>query len=236
MSDAGKPFGLFATFLIGAFALLVSQLSGIVVLSGWYGLRLGEVATLTQDGGALILFIFVSAPVQVALLAMAARSRGSVAEYLGYKLPRRGEVIVAVAAVVALIAVGDAASWLAGRNIVDRFQSDMYQAAKNADQLPLLLVAITVLIPISEETLFRGFLFRGWLRTPGDAWRVIVFTAGLFAIIHVQYDWFLIAQVFASGLLFGWVRWGSGSTILTMVMHGLVNLEGLIETMLTYNG
>src|SRR5262249_56051275 len=117
-------------------------------------------------------------------------------EYLGYKLPRRGEVIVAVAAVVALFAVGDAASWLAGRNIVDRFQSDMYQAAKNADQLPLLLVAITVLIPISEETLFRGFLFRGWLRTPGDAWRVIVFTAALFPIIPVHYDWFLIAQAF----------------------------------------
>ena len=82
MSGAVKPFGIFATFLIGAFALLASQLSGIVVLSGWYGLRLGEVATLTQDGGALVLFIFVSAPVQVALLALAARSRGSVAEYL----------------------------------------------------------------------------------------------------------------------------------------------------------
>src|SRR5262249_14913323 len=151
------------------------------------GLRLGEVATLAQDGGALILFIFVSAPVQVVLLFWAARSRGNAAEYLGYKLPRRGELIVAIVAVAALIAAGDAASWFAGRNIVDRFQSDMYQAAKNADLLPLLLVAITILIPIGEETLFRGFLFRGWLRTPGDAWRVIVFTAGLFAIIHVQY-------------------------------------------------
>ena len=60
-SGAVKPFGIFATFLIGAFALLASQLSGIVVLSGWYGLSLGEVSALTQDGGALILFIFVSA-------------------------------------------------------------------------------------------------------------------------------------------------------------------------------
>src|SRR6476646_4746649 len=77
LSDAEKPFDLFATFLIGAFALLASQLSGIVVLSGWYGLRLGEVSTLTQDGGALILFIFVSAPLQVALLVLAARSRGT---------------------------------------------------------------------------------------------------------------------------------------------------------------
>ena len=62
LSNVGKPFGLFATFLIGAFALLASQLSGIVVLSGWYGLQLGEVATLTQDGGALTLFILYRRP------------------------------------------------------------------------------------------------------------------------------------------------------------------------------
>ena len=54
-------------------------------------------------------------------------------------------------------------------------------------------------------------------------------------MIHVQYDWFLIAQVFAFGLLFGWVRWATGSTILTMLLHALVNLEGMIETILTTN-
>jgi membrane protease YdiL (CAAX protease family) len=33
--------------------------------------------------------------------------------------------------------------------------------------------------------------------------------------------------------LFGWIRWATGSTILTMLLHGLVNLEGVIETVLT---
>ena len=75
MSDAVKPFGVFATFVIGAFALFVGQLSGILALSLGYGLKLSEVATLAQDGGAIVLFIFVSAPVQVALLALAASSR-----------------------------------------------------------------------------------------------------------------------------------------------------------------
>ena len=65
-----------------------------------------------------------------------------------------------------LIAIGDAVSWLAGRSVVDRFQTDIYQAANSVGQLPLLLAAVTVLIPIGEETLFRGFLMRGWLRSP----------------------------------------------------------------------
>lgn len=226
-------FGVFSTFAIGAIALLVGQLAGIAALSSWYGLTLGQVATVSQDGGAIILFIFVSAPVQVAILALAARSKGNIADYLGYKLPRRSEVIIGVAILAAVIVAGDIVSWLAGRNIVDRFQTDIYEAAKSANLLPLLLFAITILIPIGEETLFRGFLFRGWLRSPRQAWPVILITAGLFAIVHVQYDWFLIAQVFVFGILFGWIRWATGSTLLTMLLHGLVNLEGMIETMLT---
>jgi len=188
---------------------------------------------LSLDGGAIVLFIFVSAPVQVAILALAASYKDSVAEYLGYRLPRRRETMIALVVLVALIAAGDAVSWLAGRHIVDRFQSDIYQAAKSANLLPLLLVAIIVFIPVGEESLFRGFLFKGWLRSPRSAWPVIIVTAAIFAVIHVQYDWFLIAQVFVFGVFFGWIRWATGSTILTMLLHGLVNLEGMIETMLT---
>src|SRR5262245_55753969 len=100
-----KWFGVVATLAIGASALLAGQLSGIAALSAWYGLNLTQVGALSQDGGAIVLFIFVSAPVQVAILALAASYKGSVAEYLGYKLPRRREAIVAIVAVVALIGV-----------------------------------------------------------------------------------------------------------------------------------
>jgi len=228
-----KPWGVLATFAIGAFALLCGQFSGIAALSGWYGLDLKQISTVTQDGGAIVLFILVSAPVQVAVLLAAAAVKGNPVEYLAYKLPRRSEMMVGLAALVILIAIGDTVSWLSGRNVVDRFQTDIYQAAKGASLLPLFLVAITVFIPITEESLFRGFLFRGWLMSPRYAWHVIVLTAGIFAVIHVQYDWFLIAQVFAFGLLFGWIRWASGSTLLTILLHGLVNLEGIIETVLS---
>jgi len=235
VTGAIKPWGVFATFVLGAIALLAGQLSGIAALGSLYGFNLGDVATVSQDGGAIVLFIFVSAPVQVAVLLVAAAYKGNAAAYLGYMLPRRSEVVFGVATVAALIVLGDAVNWLAGRNIVDRFQTDIYQAASNANMLPLLLVAITIFIPVTEESLFRGFLFRGWLRTPQHAWPVIVFTAGLFAIIHVQYDWFLIAQVFAFGVVFGWMRWATGSAILTMLLHGLVNLEGMVETILSLN-
>jgi hypothetical protein len=233
MSDEVKPWGIFATFALGAIALIGGQLSGLAAVSRLYGFDLNQVAVISRDGGAFILFICVSAPVQVILLLAAAGYKGNVAAYLGYKLPRRSEVLFGIAALAALIVVGDVVSLLAGRNIVDPFQSDIYQAAQGANLFPLLLFAITILIPMTEESLFRGFLFWGWLRSPRSAWPVIAITAGLFAVIHVQYDWFLIVQVFAFGILFGWMRWVTGSTILTMLLHGLVNLEGMIETLLT---
>src|SRR5215467_5384336 len=228
-----KPWGFLATFALGAIALLVGQFSGIAAVSWWYDLDLKQIASVSQHGGAIILFILVSAPAQVAgLLAMAAY-KGNAAEYLGYKLPRGSEVVFGIAVLAVLIVIGDTVSWLAGRNIVDRFQTDIYQAASGANLFPLLLIAITIFIPVTEESLFRGFLFRGWLKAPSHAWPAIATTAGLFAIIHVQYDWFLMTQVFAFGLLFGWMRWATGSTILTMLLHALVNLEGMIETILT---
>jgi hypothetical protein len=49
-------------------------------------------------------------------------------------------------------------------------------------------------------------------------------------VVHVQYDWFVIVQVFGFGVVLGWMRWMSGSTLLTMALHALINLEGMIET------
>ena len=30
--------------------------------------------------------------------------------------------------------------------------------------------------------------------------------------------------------MLGWMRWATGSTILTILLHAMINLEGMIET------
>jgi membrane protease YdiL (CAAX protease family) len=228
-----KPWGRFATFGIGLLAMLVGQFGALLVLAWWMDASLATMPDFGGDGLAVTLIIFVSTPIQLLLLATFAQRRGgNPAAYLGLILPRRSEVVFGVVAVVALIIAGNLLSGLLGKNIITPFQSDIFRTAEAAGFLPfvLLLIAVVVVTPLGEETLFRGFLFQGWLQSPRDAWPVIVGTALLWAIIHVQYDWYVTGQIFAFGLLLGWIRWCTGSTLLTILLHALINSEGMLET------
>jgi len=230
ISDA-KPWGRWATFGLGLTAMLVGQIAALMAVMWWYGLGLAQLPNLASDGVFVSLIVCISTPVQVLLLARMARWRGAdPTDYLGLTLPRKGDVVVGIIAVAVFVVLADGISWLLGRDIVTQFQLDTYRTASAAGWLPWLLLTVVVVAPIGEETLFRGFLFRGWHRSPRDIWPVIVVTALLWAVVHLQYDPYVIAQVFAYGLVLGWLRWVTGSTILTILLHGLINFEGMVET------
>ncbi len=226
------PWGRFATLGLGAVALFAGQIVALVALTWYFGLSLMRLPDLSADGVAVVIIILVSTPIEVALLMLFAQRCGPAAEYLGWTLPRRADAVVGFITIAVFIALADLVSWLTGHAVVTAFQTDIYTTASAQGWLMLLWLAIIVVTPFGEETLFRGFLFRGWFREPKDAWFAIIATGGLFALLHVQYDWFVIAQVFCFGLLLGWMRWVSGSTVLTMMLHGFINFEGMIETLI----
>jgi len=233
MNEETNAWGRGATLALAVLALFAGQIVSLLALTWWYGQNLGHLPNFSGDGVAITLVIAVSTPIQVGLLALFAKRTGvSAAEYLGLKWPSGGEFLFGLAATVTLIVAGNLLSWLLGQNLVTPFQTNIYTTASAAGWLLWLLIAVAIITPIGEEILFRGFLFRGFLRKPGDAWAVIVLTSLLWAIIHVQYDWYVIAQIFAFGLLLGWLRWASGSTILTILLHALINAEGMLETVL----
>ena len=231
-----KPWGRWATLGLGLIAALVAQMPALAAIIWWWGLDLVHLPDIASEGVTVTLLICISTPVQVLLLAVMARQTGAnAADYLGFKLPRKSDVVVGIIVVLVFIAVADGASWLLRRDIVTQFQSDIYRTARTAGWLPWLVLAVVVVAPIGEETLFRGFLFRGWNRSPSDAWAAIIVTALLWALVHVQYDLYFMGQVFAYGIVLGWFRWVSGSIILTMLLHGLINFGGMVETFMAFH-
>jgi hypothetical protein len=185
------------------------------------------------DGVMVTLFILISNPVTVAVLAAAvAFAHADFAKYMGLMRPSRRDVAVAVIWLVVLIAAGDAALYLSGRALVTPFQLQSYTTAKTEGWLPAMAFAAIIVAPAGEEIMFRGFLFRGFVRSPRSAWPGIIVISLLWAALHLQYDWTGMAQIFVIGLFLGWVRWRSGSILLTFFLHALFNLEGTMETVL----
>src|SRR5207302_10415551 len=110
--------------------------------------------------------------------------RSDAVHCLGFALPRKSDVLVCVIVVLIFILVVDGTSWLLGRDIVSPFQLEIYRTASAAGYLPWLWLTVAMVAPIGEESLFRGFLFRGWQRRSYGPWPVIVMTGSVWAVIH----------------------------------------------------
>jgi membrane protease YdiL (CAAX protease family) len=229
-----KIWGRWATLGLAVAAALVAQIPALMACFWRYGPKLANWPDIANDGVAVALLVCISTPVQVAILALFGRLAGATATaYLGLTLPRRRDIALVIGAAAILVAVDAGSGWLRDQDIVTPFQRNIFRSASAAGIMPWLLLTTVVVAPIGEETLFRGFLFRGWHRSPRDVWAAIGATALLWAIIHVQYDPIALAQIFVFGLVLGWMRWTTGSTIATILLHGLLNGAAAFETMVT---
>jgi membrane protease YdiL (CAAX protease family) len=225
-----KVWGLWATLAFAILAFVLGQAMGIAALSL---LKNFDPARVDSDGTAVAIYTLVGNPVEIVTLVLATRLSGTDAlEYLGLDIPRWRDVAIAAAGLLVVIAAADALTFALGKEMVPAFQLDLHRSAQAEGTLPWLWLAIIVAAPVGEELLFRGFMFRGFVHEPRDALPGILVIALIWSMLHVQYDWFGTAQVFAIGVLFGFVRWRTGSTTLVILLHMLLNLESVVETVI----
>jgi membrane protease YdiL (CAAX protease family) len=229
------PWGPISTVAWGLAALFMSFVALVVVVLGlrWSGVWREPVSS--SDGKVIAFVLLASVPAELAVLIFAARlRRWPPAIYLGLVWPRRAEVIVAaVAVIVTTLTFFAINTVLIGTGHGDAFfsssQSEQWRSAADTGWLFWLLVAVVVAAPIGEEVMFRGFLFRGLAR-PGWEVHAIGATALAWALLHTQYSYFVVGEIFLDGLMLGWFRWASGSTALTIGMHMFMNALAMFTT------
>jgi CAAX protease family protein len=227
-----KIWGYWTTLGWSIVAFLVGQFAGFGALLWLHGGALDSVLQTPFDGVLVTIFISLSNPVTIGVLAIAVRlARSNLSDYFALKWPAAHDLAFGIVALVVLIAAGDALLYLSGRDLVTAFQLQSYTTAAAAGWLPAMFAAAIVIAPAGEEVVFRGFLFRGWVRSPRSVWPAIIVISILWATLHIQYDWTGILQIFVIGLFLGWMRWRSGSLVLTFLLHALFNLEGTLETL-----
>jgi uncharacterized protein len=220
-------FLVFAAMFAGQIAVVV-----IFVLEKRGSVDLGSVIQLVAGSGlAISLSVIAGLPAVLAALWLAIRfSRTPFADYLALRWTSWRNLLIGIGGLTILVLGWDMLSRAAGRDVTPDFMVDVLKSARSDGALWLLVLAFCVAAPISEELFARGFLYRGWsetfLKVPG----AIVLSSLVWTGLHLQYDWFFFGEVFCIGLWLGYLRYRSGSTWLTIVIHGLNNFGAVMQT------
>jgi len=178
-------------------------------------------------GLLLSLSIVISAIVCIGLIYIIIKARrgATVADYLGFKSIGTGTVLVALAVSVAFIVL----SVLVNMGLNRSADPDiMVQAYATSVWPALFWMAVVVFGPFFEEVLFRGFLFEGFRHTRIGIAGTVVLTSLVWAGFHLQYGLFEIATIFVLGVIFGIVRYKTGSLWPPMIMHAFNNLMAVL--------
>lgn len=213
-------------------------------IAGWVAMQIAVFAAMVaaSDSGAdletfashavvISIVAVVAAPVEVGIVALAIRfARCGFADYLALAWPRPRDLAIGLLCLLALLPLADFSTYMSGRGIIPPFVVDAYTSARDSGTLWLLGIALVVAAPLTEEIVFRGFMFRGLQASRIGAAGAVVLPSAIWAAMHVQYDLFFIVQIFVLGLVLGWLRWRSESTFLTMVLHAIINLSSLVQT------
>jgi membrane protease YdiL (CAAX protease family) len=127
---------------------------------------------------------------------------------------------LAAAVPAAAVTFGAAVAW------VTLLPHGLRAPGADADATPWL--AAIVLAPVAEELLCRGAAYHAAARLAPPRLAVVL-SAVLFAFLHGLNGiyWLELVHRFVAGLVFGWLRWRSGSLLPSMCAHALHNAAAL---------
>ena len=231
------PWGLGATIgwsLLIGFAMLMVQGAvlftyGFAVTAATGQRQMPDPKELAENGLVLSLATLTSAPMVVGLCVLFAWLRRKPSDYLGLRMPAARVTLRWMGWFVLFAAASDILTVLIGRSIVPDF---MVRAIQTAVVPPLLWLAVVIAAPVSEEFFFRGFLFEGLHRSRLHAGGAILITSLLWTVIHQQYDLWQLMWIFTAGILLGIARVKTGSLLLCILLHGLMNLIATMEAII----
>ena len=239
--EARRPprqrWGFWATCAWGIAILAVTQAAQlaamIAVLLAWRRIDPASFPTTARAVGSHAIIVSVMAlaglPTMLLGIALATRlARVRFAEYVALKpLDAAGFGLGLACTFGYLVAVG-LFGYFSGRGLTLPFTQELYASARASGTLVPMIVMVVVAAPIYEELLFRGLLLRGWAASRIGAVGAVILTSLIWAGLHVQYDVITMGQIFVLGLILGWLRMRTGSTLTTIALHGIASLGALI--------
>lgn len=201
-------------------------IGGIVIFTPMFLLQeylkkfLSEQNLNTLFGFTIILFIW-------GLSCFVNWKKGNKVSY-SLKLPHKSSLVMLSIMIVIAFQIGINAPLGSGiRKLLDI----KTQIANPFQYVPFTLVSMILLGPILEELIFRGTILKGFL-SHYSVPKAIGYSSILFGLVHV-----LPTAIFGAlllGLYFGWVYYKTRSVGITILLHIIANLSGLLGVYLRF--
>ncbi|MGD0898981.1 MAG: CPBP family intramembrane glutamic endopeptidase [Thermoguttaceae bacterium] len=233
---APRPWGFWATVGLSLLVILASFMVQIITVIGYIAVRgylhpQRGLNQLAQDAGTsgllLSLATWACLPVGLGLTLLFAKLRRgwTVREYLALKPVPKRTMLGWLGLLLVFVGASSGVDCLVGRPTLPEFMSQIY---RNAYSVPLLWATLLLAAPLLEETLFRGFMIRGIRQSRLGVTGAIAITSAGWSLMHLQYDAYVIVQIFLLGILLGVARLKTQSLYPTLAMHSLWNLLAMI--------
>jgi uncharacterized protein len=102
------------------------------------------------------------------------------------------------------------------------------QVIRSADSKLFLLITAGFIAPIFEEVFFRGFLFKNIENSRLGSVGAVIITSLLFAVIHIQYDLYVMSVLIPVGFILGLSRLKTQSLFVPIAIHIINNSLSII--------
>ena len=228
--QVGKAFCYFGVYMVCQMVATLIMMAGCSV---WLGLKAGaagETAVNKDAMGAAVeemilgnmgiaLIINAVLALVIYLIVMKVRKH-KFTEEVAIKKVGVKTIILAVAAAIGAICVIDFGVDLLP--IPEALMTGLEESTGEVAGMPFwqsVLVA-SIIVPIMEEIVFRGFMFSR-LDKAMPTWLAVIITSVTFGLVHGQMIWALLATL--TGVVLNIVRIKTGSIVPTIVMHMVNN-------------
>ncbi len=230
-------FGLFVNKKTRSVAVSIAAPLGIFVLAQlsaltFLGIPIPELLEEGAEAGTAGQFLFVVSfgLLSLVLLRLYMKLRKHGLDWLGlgawpklkdmlWVFPAAGAYIVTVVtlfSVVEMLQIGVD---------LDQEQDVGFGAVVSPVELILAFLALVVVVPLVEEILIRGFMFRALSRVFGFGLAALV-SASIFGLLHGQVNLFI--DTFALGLALAWLVHKTDSLWPAIALHALKNFAAFL--------
>lgn len=233
---AGLCLGLIGitVFTLMTTAIVVAVAAAVAALAvGWQGIDTAMQGALAQGSSERAVLVALSLVIYFGVAAgvfAVARWQGKSQwrELIGWRpfrfLDRRIWIIIIVALVYSVAANAALAHFVS--NPPEQLTIPTNPAAAAA-----LFVLAVIFAPVTEELVFRGWLYTG-LRFSWGVWPALLVSSALFAAAHYDKTHLYALAVFPIGLALGAVRECTGSVKASIFFHAINNLAAFSLSML----